>query len=69
MRKKLPDEKRRKSFIGIKVKDKTKNQLEYIAKRDAKPLSTLINEILLSYIDQYFKISKINWDDIPDNEK
>ena len=63
-----PDVKRNKQ-IGIKVKTETREQLEYIAKREAKTLSTLINDILKDYIINYFRIAKIDWDEIPDSEK
>lgn len=62
MRPKLPKENKRSQIIGIKVLDRTRKQLEYIAKREDTTLSTLINTILLDYIDNYIKIAKINWD-------
>lgn len=65
MRPKLPKESKRNQIIGIKVLDKTRKQLEYIAKREGTTLSTIINSILLNYIENYTKIAKINWD----NEK
>ena len=63
-----PDVKRNKQ-IGIKVKTETREQLEYIAKREAKTLSTLINDILKDYISNYFRIAKINWNDVSEEEK
>ena len=69
MRKKLTPETKRNKQIGIKVKTNTREKLEYIAEREAKTLSTLINDILENYIENYFYIAKINWDTIPDDEK
>ena len=69
MRKKLDDQTKRNNYIGIKVKQETRKQLNYIANREAAPLSTLINTILNEYIENYFKIAKINWDNLTDNEK
>ena len=60
---------KRNKQIGIKVKTITREKLEYIAKREVKTLSTLINDILEEYIENYFKIAKIDWDTIPEDEK
>ena len=69
MRKKLNANEKRNNFIGVKVKSETREQLTYIAKREATPLSTLINSILQDYINNYFKIAKINWNELPPEEK
>lgn len=69
MRRKMSPEEKRNSQIGIKVLTKTKKQLEYIAERDQITLSTLINTILLEYVENYFKIAKIDWDSLPEDEK
>ena len=69
MRKKLNDNEKRSNFIGIKVQTKTRDQLSFIAKREATPLSTLINTILKDYISNYFKIAKISWDELTPEEK
>lgn len=69
MRKKLDEQTKRNNYIGIKVKQETRNQLNYIANREAAPLSTLINTILKEYIENYFKIAKINWDTLTEDEK
>ena len=69
MRKKLAADIKRNSQIGIKVKNITKEQLEYIAGREDLTLSTLINQILVDYIENYFKIAKIKWENIPEEEK
>ena len=69
MRKKLASDVKRNNQIGIKVKTETREKLEYIRKREAKTLSTLINDILEDYIKNYFKIAKIEWSKIPEDEK
>lgn len=69
MRKKLAADIKRNSQIGIKVQSKTKEQLEYIAGREDLTLSTLINMILVEYISNYFKIAKIDWEKVPEEEK
>lgn len=69
MRKKLSQEAKRSKLIGIKVQQKTKEQLEYIAGREDTTLSTVINTILIEYIENYFKIAKIQWESIPEEEK
>lgn len=69
MRKKLSADIKRNSQIGIKVQTNTKKQLEYIAGREDLTLSTLINKILVDYISNYFKIAKINWEELPEEEK
>ena len=63
-----PDVKRNKQ-IGIKVQTKTRKQLDYIAKREDTPLSTVINTILVEYIENYFKIAKIDWDKLTPEER
>ena len=69
MRKKLPINEKRNSYIGIKVQQKTREQLDYIAKREDCPVSTLINTILKQHIETYFKIAKIDWETLPEDEK
>ena len=69
LRKKMTPDVKRNKQIGIKVKTETREQLEYIAKREAKTLSTLINDILKDYISNYFRIAKINWNDVSEEEK
>lgn len=63
MRKKMDQEQKRGSLIGIKVKEETKKQLQFISEREARPMSTQINIILESYINKYFKEQKLNWDE------
>ena len=69
MRRKMEQGQKRNQLIGIKVLEKTRKQLEYIADREQKTLSSVINDILLEYIENYFKIAKIDWETIPSDEK
>lgn len=69
MRKKLPGNEKRNSYIGIKVQQKTREQLNFISKRDVIPVSTLIDGILKDYVDSYFKIAKIDWENLPEDER
>ena len=69
MRRKLPEEIKRNSPIGIKVLNETRKQLDYIAEREAMTLSTLINTILVKYVEDYLRIAKIDWDNLTEEEK
>ena len=53
---------KRTSTIGIKVRPLTKEQIEFISEREARPMSTQINIILEKYIEEYFKKEGIIWD-------
>jgi len=63
MRPKLNSTEKRNQMIGVKVKQETKEKLEFIAQREARPLSTQIDIILKDYIESYFNIAKINWEE------
>lgn len=54
---------KRTSTIGIKVKPSTKKKIEFIAEREARPMSTQINIILEKYIEDYFKKEDIIWNE------
>ena len=69
MRKKLTPEEKRSNIIGIKVKIETRQQLEWIAKREATRLSTYIDEQLKEHIVTYFKFNHIDWNKLSDEEK
>ena len=69
MRPRLDANNKRDCLIGIKVKKETRQKLEFIAAREAHPMSTQIDLILCDYIENYFKISKINWDEYRSEEK
>lgn len=69
MRKKLPIDEKRNKIIGIKVKEETRQQLQYIADRDGHTLSTCIDIILRKQIEEYFELHKIDWDALPPEEK
>ena len=53
---------KRTSTIGIKVKQITKEKIEFIAEREARPMSTQINIILERYTEDYFKREGIEWE-------
>ena len=61
MRQRLNENERRDNLIGIKVKKETRQKLDFIAEREARPLSTQIDIILKEYIESYFRIAKIDW--------
>ena len=63
MRPRLSENERRDCLIGIKVKKETRQKLEFIADREARPLSTQIDMILKEYMDNYFRIAKIDWNE------
>jgi len=69
MRKKLPQNEKRNQIIGIKVKEETRQQLQYIADREGHKLSTCIDIILRNKIEEYFELNKIDWDALPPEEK
>lgn len=69
MRKKLPLDEKRSKIIGVKVKEETRQQLQYIADREGHPLSTCIDIILRKQIEEYFELHKIDWDALPLEEK
>lgn len=69
MRKKLCQEIKRNTYIGIKVQSITKEKLKFIAEREAVPVSTLIDNILKDYITSYLKIAQIDWETLPPDEK
>lgn len=61
MRKMLPENKKRSKIIGIKTTEEVKRKLQFISDREGRPMSSQLNILLESYIDQYFKKNKINW--------
>jgi len=69
MRKKLPIDEKRNKIIGIKVKEETRQQLQYIADREGHTLSTCIDIILRKQIEEYFELHKIDWSALPPEEK
>ena len=69
MRRKLPIDEKRSKIIGIKVKDETRQKLQYIADREGHTLSTCIDIILRKQIEEYFELQKIDWDTLPPEEK
>lgn len=69
MRKKLPPGEKRNRIIGIKVKDETRQKLEYIAGREGKTLSTYIDVVLNLNIENYFKENKIDWENMSPEQR
>jgi len=62
MRKKLPIDEKRNKIIGIKVKEETRQQLQYIADREGHTLSTCIDIILITiYYITWIKITIITF--------
>ena len=68
MRKPLSKTEKRGQIIGIKVKNETKEKIQYLSGMEDKPMSTFINDILEKYIDNYTKYHKINWNEIMKEE-
>ena len=69
MRKKLPLDEKRNKIIGIKVKEETRQKLQYIADMEGHKLSTCIDIILRKQIEEYFELHKIDWDKLTLEEK
>lgn len=61
MRQKLKEENKRSTIIGIKVDKATKAKIAYIADRDAKTMSTYINDLLVKHIEEYTRMTKTDW--------
>ncbi len=69
MRKRLEATEKRSTIIGIKVKQETREKLQYIAEREGMTLSTWINSKLTEEINKYFSYAKIEWEKIPTEER
>lgn len=69
MRPRLNPNDKRTAQIGIKVKKETKDKLEFIASREAHPVSTQIDIILKDYIDRYLKDNRIDWSEYASGEE
>lgn len=63
MRLKLDADSKRASLIGIKVKKETKEKIQFISDREARPMSTQINIILENFIENYFQKQNIKWEE------
>ena len=69
MRRKISEDEKRNKIIGIKVKDETKQKLQYIAKRECMQLSTYIDGLLVKHINEYFSHAHIKWETLSEAEK
>jgi len=69
MRKKLPATEKRSKIIGVKVKPETREQIEWIAKREVTQLSTYIDSLLQEHIKKYFKYNHIEWKKLTEEER
>ena len=69
MRPRLAPNNKRTAQIGIKVKKETKDKLEFIAGREAHPVSTQIDIILKDYINRYFTDNRIDWSEYTSGEE
>lgn len=63
MRPKVDQEKKRGTMIGVKVDKLTKAKIDYIADAAGEPTSTYVFNLITDYINQYTKMTKINWED------
>lgn len=60
MRHKMNPDEKRKYMIGVKVDQKTKQQIEWIADREETQTSTYIYRLIEEHIKNYERISKLN---------
>lgn len=61
MRKKVSQEVKRGTIIRIKADKTTKKKIDYIAAAAGEPTSTYLFNLITSHIDQYTKMTKVNW--------
>ena len=52
---------KRTCMIGIKVTEETKDEIEFLAGRDNRTISSFINLILQNYLTQYDIFKDDNW--------
>lgn len=62
MRPKVKPEAKRDTMIGIKVNKETKEKIDYIADAAGEATSTYIFNLINEHIEQYSKMTKINWE-------
>lgn len=64
MRPRIEPEDKRTVIIGIKTKEVTKKRIKWISERDGRPMSSQINMILESYIENYLRDHGISYTEI-----
>lgn len=63
MRPKVDAKVKRGTIIGIKADKTTKAKIDYIAAAAGEPTSTYLFNLITAHIEQYSKMTKINWDE------
>ncbi|MBQ9839087.1 MAG: hypothetical protein IJO56_06340 [Oscillospiraceae bacterium] len=63
MRKKLKVEQKRSVIIGIKVKQSTRDKIEYLSEIQDIKMSSYINNIIEEHIDEKIKMFPLDWEE------
>lgn len=63
MRQKLDEDNKRSKIIGVKVKPRIAQQLKYLSEAEDIKISSYINILLETHIEETTKLKKINWDE------
>lgn len=63
MRPKIDEKIKRSIMIGVKVDKLTKEKIDYIADAAGEPTSTYVFNLITDCINQYTKMTKINWEE------
>ena len=63
MRPKVDKDKKRGTMIGVKVDKITKAKIDYIADAAGEPTSTYVFNLITDCINQYTRMTKINWEE------
>lgn len=63
MRPRVDEKAKRGTIIGIKADKTTKAKIDYIAAAAGDKTSTYLFNLITAHIDQYTKMTKINWDE------
>ena len=50
-------------MIGVKVTEETRKKIEFVADREQRPMSSLINILIEQYLKDYEAKNNINWED------
>ena len=54
---------KRTIMIGVKVTEETRKKIEFVADREQRPMSSLINILIEQYLKDYEAKNNINWED------